>query len=67
MIDERAQWPTVEIPTEWEWLPFEKVFDDVTDSSRKLKKRLYEAVGKYPVVDQGESYIGGYTSDESLG
>ena len=30
----------------------------------KIKKNDYLTKGKYPVIDQGQSYIGGYTNDE---
>lgn len=50
----------------WTSLSFAEVFDDVTDGGRKLQQRLYLPTGPYPVVDQGEGLIGGYTDREDL-
>jgi len=53
-------------PTGWEFVPFEMLFANVTSSSRKLARSQYCATGRFPVVDQGEQEVGGFTDDESL-
>jgi type I restriction enzyme S subunit len=66
MRDERGEWPSEELPKSWRWVPFEQFFNDVTDSSRKLQQKAYGAAGLFPVIDQGEEFIGGYTDDRTL-
>ncbi len=36
---------------------------DKIDRSKKIKKSLYETSGKIPIVDQGEGFIAGWTSN----
>ena len=36
-----------------------------TSPPRKLGTKLYQQKGKYPIIDQGQSHIVGYTDDES--
>src|SRR3989442_424030 len=50
----------------WMSVPFDLFFEDVTHSSRKLPKGSYRDAGIYPVIDQGEQEIGGYTDDDDL-
>lgn len=47
-------------------LKYEDIFEDQTRHGRKIKKSDYMEEGKYPIIDQGKEYIGGYT-DEELG
>jgi type I restriction enzyme S subunit len=63
---ERGVWGSTLLPRGWQWRRFSDFFSDETDSARKLQQKAYEAEGLYPVIDQGEGFIGGYTSDESL-
>jgi type I restriction enzyme S subunit len=51
---------------EFELRPFEKVALPQSDKGRRIKQRDYLPHGKLPVVDQGQSDIGGYTDDESM-
>jgi type I restriction enzyme, S subunit len=46
--------------------PFENIFKDSTSHFTKVKKEDYKQNGIYPIVDQGQSFIGGYTDDENL-
>ncbi|MDR1379224.1 MAG: restriction endonuclease subunit S [Synergistaceae bacterium] len=41
---------------------FEELFQDCTRFGTKILKEQYLAFGKYPIVDQGQSYIAGYTN-----
>ncbi len=66
MNAERGEWASTRLPDGWNWQPFVSVFDDVTDSTRKLPQKLYGRNGAYPVIDQGEAFIGGYTDDRTL-
>lgn len=43
---------------------FEDVFSDETKRGRKIQTNEYLPVGKYPVIDQGQAQIAGYTDLE---
>lgn len=43
---------------------FKDVFIDVTKKATKLKTSEYQKSGKYPIVDQGQKLIAGYTDLE---
>ena len=45
---------------------FLNIFKDSTSQYFKIKKEEYLPEGKYPIIDQGQTYIGGYTNDENL-
>ena len=45
---------------------FADVFLDVTKDGHKISKENYLPQGRYPIIDQGQEYIAGY-SDESAG
>ena len=44
---------------------FIKIFDDCTSKGTKIKKKNYLEVGKYPIIDQGQEQIAGYTNQKS--
>ena len=43
---------------------FLEIFEDVTKEGKKIPTTEYLDVGKYPIIDQGQQYISGYTNDE---
>ena len=49
----------------WYSLPLGLVIDKVSTNDKKIKQKEYLVEGKYPVIDQGADFIGGYTNDES--
>ena len=53
-------------PKHWDVLPFSKAFFDKTGGNPKIKRNHYKEVGKSPVIDQGQEYIGGYIDDLDL-
>ena len=57
---------STEFPENWEETTVRKTIKKVSLSGKKLKKGDYELEGKLPVIDQGSSFIGGYTNDEKL-
>jgi type I restriction enzyme, S subunit len=63
---ERGTWSRYVLPESWRWVSFAEMFSDETDSRRKLQQKHYQAEGRWPVVDQGEVFIGGYTDNERL-
>ncbi len=44
---------------------FLDVFEDVTKKGTKIPTEKYLKSGKYPIIDQGQSYISGYCNDET--
>jgi len=63
---ERGRWPSEVLPDQWEWRPFNEVFVDLTDSTRKLPQKDYLPEGPFPVVDQGADIVGGFTDRADL-
>ena len=47
----------------WLVMPFEECLGPVKATYRKLKSSDIKASGRIPVIDQGESFIAGYTED----
>ena len=56
----------IDFSGKWKKTTVGKVIKMVSLSGKKLKKGDYEIEGKLPVIDQGASFIGGYTNDEKL-
>jgi type I restriction enzyme S subunit len=48
------------------YIPFEEVLIDVTGGNDKILQSDYKPNGRIPIIDQGESLVGGYTDDISL-
>lgn len=55
-----------EVPENWCWIHLLDSFDNVTDSKKKLATKEYLEDGEYPIVDQGQDFIGGYTDDADM-
>ena len=52
-----------EVPENWEETSFGEVVRSVAINDKKLPKKQYATGGKFPVVDQGQEFIGGYSDD----
>ena len=46
------------------WHSFQDAVEDVTGGNTKVPLREYNSTGAIPIVDQGKTFIGGYTDDE---
>ena len=57
----------LDIPSYWEQIDFEDVFENISLVSRKVPQKDYLPSGTIPIVDQGTDLIGGFTNDESKG
>lgn len=58
---------SVEMPSGWEVIPFKQaVRPNPPLSGKKLLARAYREAGSYPVIDQGQRPIAGWTDDRSL-
>jgi hypothetical protein len=54
------------LPTGWVWTRLDGVIDKIPLTGKKLKQSEYKQEGKIPVIDQGQTFIGGYTDREEL-
>lgn len=45
-------------------LPFEEVIQDASGGNAKVQKGDYLTAGAYPIVDQGQEFIGGFSNDQ---
>ena len=54
------------VPKNWCWIHLLDSFDNVTDSKKKLATKEYLEDGEYPIIDQGQDFIGGYTDDADM-
>ncbi|MFO7789751.1 MAG: restriction endonuclease subunit S [Bacteroidales bacterium] len=52
-------------PNSWSNAKFPLLFDKISITNKKVKQKDYEISGNYPIIDQGEKFIGGYTNDKS--
>lgn len=50
---------------EWKLYKFSDALVDDTRNATKIKKEDYLEYGKYPIIDQGQKYISGYSNDDS--
>ncbi|MHB9896770.1 restriction endonuclease subunit S [Clostridium botulinum] len=48
----------------WNLYKLTEIFTDDTKNAKKIKKENYLKIGKYPIIDQGQSIIAGYTNEE---
>ena len=55
-----------DFPTSWVQLPVSEVVRNVTLTDKKIPQKSYLSSGKFPVFDQGQEYVGGYTDDAAM-
>lgn len=55
-----------ELPEGWVWVHLIKLYYSISPSGKKLKSSEIIEKGAYPVVDQGKSFIAGYSNDTEL-
>jgi len=55
-----------ELPQGWEWTRLPDSYYSISPSGKKLKSSEFNEAGNHPVVDQGLSYVAGYTDDDDL-
>lgn len=54
------------IPSSWKVAKLGEVVKNISTNKNKLKQKEYLQVGKYPVIDQGQIFIGGYSNNDKL-
>ncbi|MEI6149694.1 MAG: hypothetical protein WCS01_11390, partial [bacterium] len=57
---------TLKLPNGWTETTFGAIVSPVSVNEKKLPKGEYLESGRFPVVDQGQKFIGGYSNDETL-
>jgi type I restriction enzyme, S subunit len=55
-----------ELPQGWEWVRLIDLYYPISPSGKKIKNSQILETGEFPVVDQGQSYIAGFTNDADL-
>jgi len=58
--------PTNNLPPNWSWVKLGDMIEKISTTGIKLKQKEYLVEGKYPVVDQGQELVGGYSNNDSL-
>lgn len=56
----------IKIPLNWELISIKESINKYPLTGKKLNQKEYEKEGLFPVIDQGQSYIGGYSNREDL-
>ena len=51
------------IPAHWVYADFDVAFDNISLNDIKIPQKEYRASGEFPIIDQGQDLIGGYTDD----
>lgn len=51
--------------SQWKQVPFLEAFADDSAGDKRLQQSEYQEAGRFPVVDQGEKAIAGFTDDET--
>jgi type I restriction enzyme S subunit len=51
--------------TNWMEIDFTEAIEKISTNEKKLKQKDYLSEGNFPVIDQGQAFIGGYTNDAS--
>ena len=52
-----------EIPQDWSTLPISAILDKYP-TTKRYETKEYLSQGKYPIIDQGDTYIVGYTNED---
>lgn len=54
------------IPNSWEWLRLPDSYYPIPVSGNQLLSSDIKTAGNFPVIDQGQRFVAGYTDDENL-
>lgn len=54
------------LPQGWKYGSFDDFFHVLSISDKKISQKEYLENGKYPVIDQGNVFIGGYSNNDNL-
>lgn len=67
IIKDSENWIPVspQIPLHWSYMNFEDALEPISISKITIARKDYSTDGLYPIIDQGQSFIGGYTDSAS--
>jgi len=51
------------IPVSWLNIDYKSAIEKISTNKIKIKQNEYLNQGNFPIIDQGQNYIGGYTND----
>ena len=51
------------IPVNWLNIEYKSAIEKISTNKIKIKQNEYLSQGNFPIIDQGQNYIGGYTND----
>lgn len=54
-----------ELPRGWEWVRFPEIYFGIGNKQNQIQTKDYLEAGRYPIIDQGKSFIAGYYEDGS--
>ena len=54
------------LPPNWSWVKLGDTIEKISTTGIKLKQKEYLVKGKYPVIDQGQELVGGYSNNGAL-
>tara|TARA_A100001388_G_scaffold273258_1_gene254891 strand:+ start:1087 stop:2769 length:1683 start_codon:yes stop_codon:yes gene_type:complete len=54
------------LPESWRWIRLPEIYYLISPGKKKIKTSDIQRSGKYPVVDQGQKFISGFSNDEKL-
>lgn len=55
-----------DLPETWVSIQIKDATLNIATTDKKIPQKEYLAAGEYPIIDQGQAYIGGYTNDRSM-
>jgi type I restriction enzyme S subunit len=55
-----------ELPEGWQWVRVPDIYYNISPSGNKLLSSAVKPEGQYPVIDQGQKYVTGFTDDAGL-
>ena len=55
-----------DLPESWQWVRVPDIYYSISPSGNKLLSSAVNSEGQYPVVDQGQKYVTGFTDEAGL-
>lgn len=57
---------TMELPNSWTSIIFSDAVINISTTGKKIPQKDYLDSGSYPIIDQGQEYVGGYTESKEI-
>ncbi|HWQ27176.1 MAG TPA: restriction endonuclease subunit S [Chlorobaculum sp.] len=62
----KAEEVPYELPDGWEWVRLTETYFGIGNKQNQIQTKDYLEKGRFPVIDQGKSFIAGYCNENSL-